>query len=155
MKKSIGMSLVALSLAASAANAGAGLKIGLLTCDIDGGIGYVIGSSKAVDCVYQSAGGGKIEHYEGSIGKLGVDIGITGQSIVAWAVFAPGKVKPGALQGNYEGVSAEATVIGGVGANVLVGGFDNAINLQPVSIQAQTGLNVAAGVAGLRLDYVE
>ena len=155
MKKLIGMSLVALGLAAGAANAGAGLKIGLLTCDIDGGIGFVIGSSKAVDCVYQPASGGASEHYEGSIGKLGVDIGITGQSIVAWAVFAPGKVKPGALQGNYEGVSAEATVIGGVGANVLVGGFDNAINLQPVSVQVQTGLNVAAGIAGLRLDYAD
>lgn len=155
MKKLIGLPLVALALAASAANAGAGIKIGLLTCDIDGGVGFVIGSSKAVDCVYKPASGGASEHYEGSIGKLGVDIGITGQSVVAWAVFAPGKVKRGALQGSYEGVSAEATVVGGVGANVLVGGFDKGINLQPVSIQAQTGLNVAAGVAGLRLDYVD
>ena len=73
---------------------------------------------------------------------------------MVWAVFAPGKVKKGALQGSYGGASAEATVIAGLGANVLIGGSGKSINLQPLSVQAQTGLNVAAGIAGLRLDYV-
>jgi hypothetical protein len=155
MNKLIATSLIALGLAAGTADAGAGVKIGLLSCGIEGGIGFIIGSSKAVDCVYQPAGGGNIEHYQGSIGKLGVDIGVTGQTVVAWAVFAPGKTKPGALEGNYNGASAEATVIGGLGANVLIGGFSKSINLQPVSVQAQTGLNVAAGIAGLSLDFVE
>ncbi len=87
------------------------------------------------------------------IGKLGVDIGLTNEAVVAWAVFAPGKIGKGALKGSYTGASAEATVIGGLGANVLVGGFRKGINLQPVSVQAQTGLNVAAGVASLHLVY--
>ncbi len=72
---------------------------------------------------------------------------------MVWAVFAPGKVKKGALEGNYTGASAEATVVAGLGANVLVGGFRKTINLQPVSVQAQSGLNVAAGIASLHLDY--
>ena len=57
----------------------------------------------------------------------------------------------GALAGNYGGASAEATVGAGIGANVLVGGSDRTVALQPVSVQGQAGLNVAAGVAGLDL----
>lgn len=155
MKKLIVTSLVALGLTMTAVEAREGVKIGLLSCSIEGGVGFIIGSSKAIDCVYKPSGGGRVEHYEGSIDKLGIDIGVTGRSEVAWAVFAPGKVKRGALQGSYGGASAEVTVVGGLGANVLVGGFEKTINLQPVSIQAQTGLNIAAGIAGLRLDYME
>jgi hypothetical protein len=117
-------------------------------------VGYIIGSSKAADCVYKSANG-NVENYQGRIGKLGVDIGITGDTVIGWAVFAPGKIKNGALAGSYGGVSAEATVVGGLGANVLIGGFRKTINLQPVSIQAQTGLNVAAGIGSLHLESAD
>ena len=72
---------------------------------------------------------------------------------MAWAVFAPGKINKGALKGSYTGASAEATVAVGLGANVLVGGFKKGINLQPISFQAQTGLNIAAGVGSLKLRY--
>lgn len=152
MKKFVAISLLALGLAAPA-QAGA-VKVGVLSCGIEGGVGFIIGSSKAIDCVFEPAGGGGRERYEGRIGKLGVDIGVTGRTVVAWAVFAPGRTRPGALEGNYGGASAEVTVAVGPGVNVLVGGFDKSINLQPVSIQGQTGLNVAAGIAGLKLDYV-
>ncbi len=155
MKKFVITALIALAIAAPAAEANSGIKIGLLSCGIAGGVGYIIGSSKAVDCVFQPSGGGKDEHYRGSIGKLGIDIGVTSQSVVAWAVFAPGKTKRGALQGNYGGASAEATVVAGLGANVLIGGFEKTVTLQPVSVQAQTGLNIAAGIAGLRLTFVK
>lgn len=155
MKSFVIASIVALGLAASAgapAYAKGGVKVGLLTCNVKSGFGFVIGSSKRVNCAYQPAGGGKVERYEGRIGKLGVDIGYTANTTIAWAVFAPGKVNKGALKGSYTGVSAEATVVGGLGANVLIGGFRKTINLQPVSIQAQTGLNVAAGIGSLHLD---
>lgn len=150
MLKTILAATLALGVAASSAHAKAGIKIGMLTCNVEGGIGYVIGSSKDVTCTYKSVNGRK-EHYRGSIGKLGVDLGVTKDTVIAWAVFAPGKVAAGALAGTYLGATAEATVIGGLGANVLVGGFRKTINLQPVSVQAQTGLNVAAGVASLHL----
>jgi Protein of unknown function (DUF992) len=136
-----------------AAEANTGIKIGVLSCGIGGGIGYIIGSSKPIDCVFQATSGARPEHYSGTIRKLGLDIGVTSQSVVVWAVFAPGKTKRGELKGYYAGASAEATVIAGLGANVLIGGFHNDVNLQPLSVQAQTGLNVAAGVTGLRLRY--
>lgn len=150
MIKTVMAAALALGVAASGANAKAGIKIGVLTCNVEGGIGYIIGSSKDVSCTYKSVGG-NVERYGGSIGKLGVDIGITKDTVIVWAVFAPGKVSKGALSGTYLGATAEATVIAGLGANVLVGGFRKTINLQPVSVQAQTGLNVAAGVASLHL----
>ena len=43
------------------------------------------------------------------------------------------------------------TVGAGAGANVLVGGSNRTVSLQPVSVQGQTGLNLAAGVAELTL----
>jgi hypothetical protein len=72
---------------------------------------------------------------------------------MTWAVFAPGKLKAGSLAGSYGGVSAKATIGVGLGANVLVGGLNKTIALQPLSVQTQTGLNIAAGIAGLRLRY--
>jgi len=146
--------VAALGLSAPAADAKSGVKIGVLTCEIEGGVGLIIVSSKKVDCVYQPSSGGRPERYEGRMRKLGVDIGVTNQTILAWAVFAPGKTKRGALEGTYVGATAEATVVAGLGANVLIGGFKKTISLQPLSVQVQTGLNVAAGVAGLYLDFV-
>jgi len=153
MRKILTAALFSLLAFAPAAQANTGIKIGVLSCGIGGGIGYIIGWSKSIDCVFQPAGGARPEHYAGTIRKLGVDIGVTSQSVVVWAVFAPGKTKRGALRGYYAGASAEATVIAGLGANVLIGGFHKDINLQPLSVQAQTGLNIAGGVTGLRLHY--
>lgn len=153
MYKFLSIGLLALVTMASAAEAKPGIKVGVLSCEVDGGVGFIIGSSKGVDCVYRPASGARPEYYSGSIGKLGVDIGITNQTRLAWAVFAPGKINKGALKGSYTGVSAEATVAVGVGANVLVGGFKKGINLQPLSVQAQTGLNVAGGIGSLHLRY--
>jgi hypothetical protein len=104
-------------------------------------------------CRFHPAGGGRIETYTGRISRVGVDIGFTSKSYMTWAVFAGGKTRRGALAGSYGGASAEATVGVGLGANVLVGGFKKTIALQPLSVQGQEGLNVAAGIAGLRLSY--
>ena len=130
---------------------GAGIKVGTLVCDVAGGIGLILGSSKSTRCTYSRASDGRQEFYSGSINKFGLDIGVTNQQTMAWAVFAPGVVGAGALAGTYVGATAEATAGVGAGANVLVGGFNNTITLQPVSVSAQTGLNVAAGVANLSL----
>lgn len=155
MKKflAIALATAALGVAAGSAQAG-GIKIGVLNCDVEGGVGYIIGSSHGVDCIFQGTKG-RVEHYTGTIGKLGIDIGVTGNQKVGWIVFAPGKMKNGSLKGSYTGASAQATAGVGVGANVLVGGFRQSINLQPISIQGQTGLNVAAGVASLHLKQAD
>jgi hypothetical protein len=141
---------VAGALVTSAAQA-QNVQVGTLTCDVAGGVGLVLGSRKDVVCTYQNAAGGT-EIYDGSISKLGVDIGVTGRSVIVWNVFAPsGQVVHGALSGSYVGATAQATLGAGVGANALIGGSRRSIALQPVSVSAQEGVNVAAGAADLTL----
>jgi hypothetical protein len=127
------------------------VKVGTLSCNVEGGIGFIIGSSKAMVCNFHRGDGG-IERYTGNIGQFGIDIGVTGEQHMTWVVFAPGSIEPGALAGRYGGATAEATAIVGVGANVLIGGSNRSVALQPVSLTGQTGLNVAAGVASLTLN---
>src|SRR5215471_4045856 len=127
------------------------VKAGTLTCDISGGIGLIITSHKDVTCMFTPSQPGPREVYVGGINKFGLDIGATAGGEMAWAVYAPTTRRFGALAGNYSGGSAEATVGAGLGANVLVGGSNRTIALQPLSVQGQAGLNVAAGVAELTL----
>jgi len=126
-------------------------KVGTLTCDISGGIGLIIASKKDVTCMFTPGERGPREVYVGAISKFGLDIGATTGGEMVWAVYAPTNRKFGALAGHYGGATAEATVGAGLGANVLVGGSNSTVALQPVSVQGQAGLNVAAGVAGLDL----
>ncbi len=126
-------------------------KVGTLACDISGGVGLIIASKKDVTCLFTPAAAGPREVYVGSISKFGLDIGATAGGEMVWTVFAPSNKKFGALAGEYGGASAEATVGAGLGANVLVGGSDRTVSLQPVSLQGQAGLNLAVGVSGLTL----
>jgi uncharacterized protein DUF992 len=156
MRKLAIAAMAAAAIGVFSASAGAsesGIKIGVLSCGMESSVGMIIASSKRVDCVYQPSGGGRVEHYDGRISKIGIDVVVTNQTVLVWGVFAPGKVKRGALEGTYVGASAEATLAVGLGANVLIGGFKRSISLQPVSLQMQTGINIAAGAAGLHLDY--
>lgn len=138
-----------LSLAAPAQ--AAHVEAGVLNCTVHGGAGFIFGSSKDLDCTFEGLNGGK-ERYRGSITKFGLDIGFTGETVIIWTVFAPSADVPsGALAGNYGGVSAEATVGLGVGANALIGGSQDSIALQPLSVQGQQGLNVAVGISQLQL----
>jgi hypothetical protein len=150
MKKFFTAALISLGLFAATSSANAAeLKTGVLSCKVHSGWGWVIGSSKKVDCVF-TASNGKKTKYKGNITKIGVDIGYTDNKVIAWIVMSP--TGSGAdLSGTYIGVNAEATVVAGLGANALVGGLNNNIALQPLSVQGQTGLNVAAAVAALTL----
>jgi hypothetical protein len=156
MLKGLGMSIAAALLVASAAPSQAadgGVKVGVLTCNVSSGWGFILGSSKDVRCNYAPTSGVS-EHYDGTITKVGVDIGYTKGGVIIWNVIAPASdVKPGALEGGYGGVTAGATVGVGLGANALLGGSNKSIALQPLSIEGNTGLNVAAGIGGLNLKY--
>lgn len=130
------------------------LQVGTLDCDISAGLGFIIGSRKEVSCVFTPATPGPREVYVGAITKLGLDLGATTGGQMVWAVYASTFARRGALAGYYGGASAEATIAVGLGANVLVGGSDRTVALQPLSVQGQAGLNIAAGVAELSLQLV-
>ncbi|WP_340329857.1 DUF992 domain-containing protein [Microbaculum marinum] len=147
---------VATALAAWTAPAAAQdhVEAGLLNCTVAGGMGFVVGSTKDLTCNFERADG-TIGRYAGVIRRFGLDIGETKETVIVWGVLGPSKqVAPGSLAGSYSGLSAEATVGVGVGANALIGGSNRSIVLQPLSVQAQEGLNIAAGVSALELNYL-
>jgi hypothetical protein len=128
------------------------IKAGTLNCDISGGLGLIIGSQRTVSCLFTPDGPGRREVYHGSISRFGLDIGVTTGAQMVWGVWAEyWGGTAGALAGDYIGASGEATIAAGLGANVLVGGSNRSVALQPLSVQGQVGLNVAVGVAELRL----
>lgn len=132
------------------AQAANGVNLGVLDCRVGGGVGYIIGSTKSMSCAFNRADG-TVEHYHGEIQRWGLDIGFTRETRMFWGVFAPGHVEPGALAGTYGGAGADVAAGLGVGANALFGGSARQIALQPVSVNGNVGVNVAAGVARLKL----
>lgn len=146
--------LAVASMIAGAAPAQDRVQAGSLTCDVSAGIGLILGSQRQVYCTFTPALPGPVEVYTGSITRIGIDLGATTGGVMIWVVYAPIARPVGGLAGEYAGASAEASIVAGLGANVLIGGFRTAVALQPVSVQGQFGLNLAAGIAGLELQFV-
>jgi hypothetical protein len=141
------------SISAHAQGSSYTIKTGYLTCHEASGWGFVFGSSRQLKCSY-SGSGGRVEYYGGSFSKFGADIGYLKSAVIVWAVAATtNDLKPGALAGDYGGATASVSLGAGAGANVLVGGFQKSIALQPVSFEGQNGLNIAAGIEALNLKY--
>ena len=131
-----------------------GVELGVLDCAIGGGTGFILGSSKDLSCTFTPADKSFApEAYFGAVNKYGLDIGTTSQSVMRWLVLTPlnNIYAPGALAGDYVGASAEVTAAVGAGANLLVGGSAQAFTLQPLSVQTQTGINIAIGVSQFQL----
>lgn len=159
MTRKLSLTLAAAVLALGAlawgtpALAQSGVKAGILTCNVSSGWGFVFGSSRDLRCTY-SPKPGVAEHYAGTVKKFGVDIGYVSSAVIVWAVVAPTTdVAPGALSGDYAGVTAGASVGVGLGANVLVGGSNKQFALQPLSVEGNQGLNVAAGIGAISLRH--
>jgi hypothetical protein len=127
------------------------IKAGILNCDVSAGLGFIIGSQKEVSCLFVPDQAGPQEAYVGTITKFGLDIGATARGEMIWGVFTETNRGPGFLAGDYVGASGEASIAAGLGANVLIGGSNHTVALQPVSVSGQVGLNLALGVADLHL----
>lgn len=128
------------------------VALGTLTCHGHGGVGLIFGSKESMNCEFTTAVSGRVYPYRATITQVGVDIGFTGASTLVWTVLGGTNSMPGdALEGSYGGVTAGAAVGIGASANALVGGSNQSVVLQPVSVEGQTGLNLSAGVAGLTL----
>jgi Protein of unknown function (DUF992) len=153
MRRLIILAGIAAALTTSVAGAGAQerVQVGVLECRGGASIGFIVGSVTNLGCVLRIDGMPE-DRYVATIRKVGLDIGITEETALAWGVFAPTKrLGPGDLSGNYAGAQGSATIGVGAGGNVLVGGSNNSIALQPLSLQGQVGLNVAAGLESLEL----
>jgi hypothetical protein len=142
--------LAAVLLSTASASAQSRVEVGVLSCR-GPTTSFIVGSHTELRCAFRRADG-RVYRYRAAANRLGVDLGIGQTTALEWAVYAPTRrIGRHDLRGNYGGVSAGASVGLGLGANVLIGGSNNTIALQPVSVQGQTGLGIAAGIAGLRL----
>jgi hypothetical protein len=132
---------------------GPSTKVGMLTCSVSPGVGFIIGGRQSLACRFQSSSPSYApESYLGDITTVGLDIGISGGGSLAWAVFMPTQgPQYGALSGEYVGASAEATFGVGIGGNVLIGGSNRAVTLQPFSVEGDVGVNLAVGVSSMVL----
>lgn len=144
------MILAGILLSAGSAAAEGGVNVGMLECKVGAGFGYIVGSSKEMTCTFKRADG-TTETYHGEFDRYGLDIGFTDERWMYWGVVAPGEVARGALAGKYGGAGADVAAGLGVGANALFGGSNDQIALQPVSVNGNVGVNVAAGIAYVTL----
>jgi Protein of unknown function (DUF992) len=126
------------------------VQVGILECRGGSSVGFIVGSVTNLGCVLRAEG--FEDRYVATIRKVGLDLGITQESALAWGVFAPvARLGPGDLSGSYAGAQGSAAIGVGAGGNVLIGGSNNSIALQPLSVQGQIGLSVAAGLESLEL----
>jgi hypothetical protein len=150
----LSIAIVALMAPIASANAFTGVRAGVLSCHGGQNVGFVVGSVANLQCIFESDGR-RPEPYVATVRRVGLDLGVTDQTQFTWAVNAPtDRLGRGELAGSYGGVGANASIGIGGGGNFLVGGPANAYALQPISVQGQTGLNVAAGIAGLDIQPV-
>jgi uncharacterized protein DUF992 len=144
--------LLTISILPTSAQAQARTQVGVLRCQLAPTVGLIVGSRQRLRCRFQPSGPGPVENYSGAITRLGLDIGISAGGRMAWGVIArSGRYTPRALAGTYVGASGDIALGFGVGANALVGGSGRSIALQPLSVEASVGVNLALGVAGLTL----
>lgn len=135
----------------SSAQAQQPVQLGVLNCRGGASVGFIVGSVTNLGCVLTGTGRAD-QPYVATIRKVGLDIGITQETALAWAVFAPVNYSgQGDISGNYAGAQGSASFGVGLGANVLVGGSQNSVALQPLSLQGSTGINIAAGLESLEL----
>ncbi|HUZ31663.1 MAG TPA: DUF992 domain-containing protein [Xanthobacteraceae bacterium] len=130
------------------------LQAGQLTCSVSAGIGLIIGSQRNVNCIFRGQPGEPEESYTGTMTVIGIDIGFTTGSVIVWGVASDTSRYTGMLAGTYVGATGQATIGAGAGANILIGGSNHSVSLQPLSVQGQLGLNAAGGIGALELHAV-
>lgn len=132
------------------------IEAGYLNCEYTDGSSVIVASERSFDCTYQSAEGDRpMEKYTATISNYGVDLMVTDEKTLRWAVLAPATIDSnmGSLEGNYGGVSADAALGYGIGADVLVGGLEDSVALQPVALSTGKGLGAAIGYEEVTLSY--
>jgi hypothetical protein len=154
IRTTIAAAAIAAVLAAPADAQPRRIQVGSLNCSMSAGIGLVVGSQRNVSCYFNPGQGAPQESYAGTMTRIGLDVGFTSGSQIVWGVFADTNRYSGMLAGTYAGATAEMTIAAGLGANVLVGGSNRTVALQPLSVQGQVGLNIAAGIGALELHLV-
>lgn len=147
--------LVTLLMTSGNALAAKSVNLGMLVCDLSKGIGLIVIEKQKMTCEFRPISGPN-EAYAGKITDIGIELGEVKEGHLIWGVFAAAltDMQPGALAGHYAGVEADAALGLGVGANALIGGTGKGFVLQPLSVEGEVGINVAAGIRTVTLEFV-
>ncbi|GAB2203675.1 DUF992 domain-containing protein [Roseibium sp. ROS1] len=134
----------------------AGVEVGKLTCVVEQETNFIVGSKAVMNCTFDRVGDGPASYYTATVSEYGLDIGTTDSATLIWGVVAPtADLEVGALEGEYAGVTAGASLGAGIKGNALIGGFDKSIALNPLSVESQTGTNITVGVSRLSLEAIK
>lgn len=126
--------------------------VGTLDCQVDPNVGFTIAGHQSMRCLFTPNAPIPSEAYSGALNTVGQNVGISAGGVLGFAVFAPiTGLSPGALAGEYVGVSGDAGIGVGAGPNVLLGGSNRTVALQPSSLQGSISLNVVTGLSLLKL----
>src|SRR5260370_31726963 len=111
--------LVACFTGANAQQPSQRVQVGILECRGGASVGFVVGSVTNLGCVLRAEGLPE-DRYIATIRKVGLDLGITQESPLAWAVYAPvAPLGPGHLSRTYSRAHGNATIGGGLAGNLL------------------------------------
>src|SRR5713101_3933474 len=69
--------------AAKGASSASGVQAGFLTCNVDSGWGFIIGSSRELKCTWEPQKG-VAYRYKGHVTQFGADIGYHKSSVILW-----------------------------------------------------------------------
>src|ERR1700752_1415241 len=85
------------------------VQVGVLECRGGASIGFIVGSVTNLGCLLRVDGRPE-DRYIATIRKVGVDLGITQESALAWGVYAPvARLGPGDLSGSDAGAQVRAS----------------------------------------------
>ena len=148
---SIAILTAVVALGATEASAQSRTRAGVLTCNVAGGIGLILGSQKATVCIFDPRRG-RNERYTGVIRKFGLDIGATQRAChqmggvlrrQSCARLACRHLCGGKRRGDRRRWARRECA--------RSAGNNRTVALQPLSVSGQTGLNFALGVGDLEL----
>jgi hypothetical protein len=123
-----------------------------LDCKVDPNVGFTMPGHQSMRCLFTPTAPIPPEAYAGALNTSDQNVGISSGGVLGFAVLAPTTgLSPGALAGEYVGVSGDAGIGVGAGPNVLLGGSNRTVALQPSSLQGSITLNVVAGLSLLKL----
>jgi hypothetical protein len=127
-------------------------RIGTLECRVAPSVSYIVGSYRTAGCHFYPVNNRRAHRYRADIGRIGLDLNISAGGVLVWAVHAHNRrLFPGDLRGAYTGASGNIALGLGVGGNVLVGGSNNTVALQPLSGEGNVGVGLSVGVGRLVL----
>jgi hypothetical protein len=133
-------------------NTNSRIYIGSLSCNVGGSTGYVLASTKSLDCVFLNKDGTQSAQYTGTIDKVGVDIGYTKAVHTIWRVYSLGSDRgPTNLGGTYVGEQGTAAAGNQAGGNWIYGGPNAEVGMLASGIVQDAGYNLAAGIAAMTI----